>query len=246
MVANNEKFFERVDSEVVAYFLGLMYADGSNSSQTVFKNSCKGKQVSISLQEEDVYILKQLKDLLNCPASLSFLNKHDKNPNWKNMYTLTISGKKISEDLEKLGCMANKTTLLQFPNDAVVPNKYLNHFIRGYFDGDGCIYNGKRKIHLVKDSKYPSGYRNKVIQNTKFQITGNINFIDKLQDVLIENVELGKTKLNSSKSKQYVTMEYVGRQSIKKVYSYLYSDATIYLTRKKEKFLEILNCANIQ
>ena len=43
-------------------------------------------------------------------------------------------------DLIKQGCVPNKSLILTFPNKYQVPKNLINHFIRGYFDGDGSIY----------------------------------------------------------------------------------------------------------
>lgn len=40
-------------------------------------------------------------------------------------------------DLLKLGLYPNKSLTVKFPD---IPQKFINHFVRGYFDGDGCIY----------------------------------------------------------------------------------------------------------
>lgn len=54
------------------------------------------------------------------------------------------------------------------------------HFIRGLFDGDGCIWEGKRKVITVKDSTRNSGFRDRVIHNVKFTYTGNTGFVSQL------------------------------------------------------------------
>ena len=78
----------------------------------------------------------------------------------------------------------------------------MSHFIRGYFDGDGCIWNGKRKKMIVKDSSKKSGYRERIVHNVKFTFTGCIDLINSLQDLLVEKkVVKNKTKLNLSKAK---------------------------------------------
>ena len=81
-------------------------------------------------------------------------------------------------DLINLGCIPNKSLTLTFPD--FINDELLPHFIRGYFDGDGCIWNGKRKKVVVKDSRNKTGYRERIIHNVKFTITGNYTFISKL------------------------------------------------------------------
>lgn len=41
----------------------------------------------------------------------------------------------MCEDLINLGCVPNKSLILKFPTFDIVPEKYMSHFIRGYFDG---------------------------------------------------------------------------------------------------------------
>lgn len=55
---------------------------------------------------------------------------------------MRIGSHKIYNDLFELGLYPNKSLTVNFPK---IPQKYLGHFIRGYFDGDGCIYFEKRK-----------------------------------------------------------------------------------------------------
>lgn len=98
---------------------------------------------------------------------------------------------------------------------------------------------------IVKDSARISGYRERIIHNVKFNLTGYIQFISEYQNFLVNNLKFKKTKLNMYKrSPKVCTMEYSGRNNIKKFYDFLYKDATFYLSRKKEKFEEIIRAFN--
>lgn len=155
----------------------------------------------------------------------------------------------MCEDLSRLGAITNKSLNLKFP-DKIIPEKFMRDFIRGYFDGDGCVWNGKRKKMKVKDASKPTGYRERIVHNVKFTITGYDKFINSLQDYLVSILNFKKTKLNYSKAKNsnnntkecVCTMEYSGRKQMKKFFDYLYTDAKIYGKRKYNKFLETL-CA---
>ena len=81
---------------------------------------------------------------------------------------MQISNSTISKDLENLGMVANKSLILAFPT--FISKELMPHFIRGYFDGDGCVWEGKPKI----DSK------GRYIHNVKFTFTGNFDFINAL------------------------------------------------------------------
>lgn len=236
--SKNEEYFKAINTEDKAYFLGLLFADG-----TVRPNGT----ITISLQESDREILEKFLICLDSNHRLYFLNNNSKNSNWSNQYILSITSKSMMEDLAIFGCIPNKTQTILFPSKGLIPNNLVHHFIRGYFDGDGSIWDGKRTKMIVKDHTKKELYRQRIIHNVKFNITGNYNFITSLQNLLIETLGFNKTKLNIRKSKESsVTLEYSGRKQIRKFYNFIYKDATVFMKRKKEKFEEIINCALIK
>lgn len=232
----NRNYFKQIDSENKAYILGFFYADGYNS----------GTQASFTQLDQDRDILDQINKELDSDINIS---KKVQKSNNKIIDNLTISSKEMCEDLSKLGAIQNKSLNLKFP-DKIIPEKFMRDFIRGYFDGDGCVWNGKRKKMKVKDASRPSGYRERIVHNVKFTITGYDKFINSLQDYLISVLNFKKTKLNYSKAKNInnntqecvCTMEYSGRKQMEKFFNYLYTDAKIFGKRKYNKFLETL-CA---
>lgn len=212
----NEYFFEIVDTEAKAYWLGFMYADGYNSE--------KYGSIQITLMEDDKYILEQFKKDLGYSGNLhlswsgqksSYIDGRELNakPRWG----LSISSRRLSEDLKRHGCMQAKSKILQFP-EVAVPKELAHHFIRGYFDGDGSIC-----IH--KKEKFKS-----------FMLYGNLDFLIGTQVSLVKGAGLRYTKIVP---KTGVSMlSYGGTLQIDRIFNYLYKDATIYLTRKYNKFLE--------
>ena len=91
---------------------------------------------------------------------------------------------------------------------------------------------------LVKDRMHKSGKRIRVIHNVKFTFTGNTEFIIGLQKFFIEKLGFSKTKLNFSKAKSrgtdtFCTIEYSGRKNINKLFTFMYTNATIYGNRTK-------------
>ena len=235
----NEKYFETVETEKQAYILGFIYSDGC--VQELPTTSA----LTFSQLEQDVDILYKIKEELQSDYpmfnSIQKLNK-------KTITRFYAYSRKLCEDLVKLGATTQKSLTLTFP--FFLKKELLPHFIRGYFDGDGCIWNGKRKTMIVKDKTKKEGKRKKIIHNVKFTFTGSDTFIIDLQKVLSDEIGLTKNKLNYSKArdknnnttKHICTMEYSGRGNIKKLYDYMYKDATIYGERKFKKFNEIL-CA---
>jgi hypothetical protein len=104
-----------------------------------------------------------------------------------------------------------------------VPEHLLHHFIRGYFDGDGCItYGGNGQPNV--------------------NFTGNNDFLLPLQSILVEKagVRLTKPSTRRLESPNIITIMWGGRGNARKLFNYLYKDATIFLNRKHDKFLKYL------
>ena len=97
----NGHYFDTIDSHRKAYYLGLIYADG-----TVGR---KGNRFQISLQEQDGYIIKQLSNDLESTYKISYLEYNKKNPNWSNQYCLTITNKELFDGLLSQGVLPNKS-----------------------------------------------------------------------------------------------------------------------------------------
>lgn len=203
---HNENFFSIIDTEEKAYYLGLLYADGNVSNRVL----------SISLQEKDGYILEKLKNFINYTGPILTINKPG---NRQKQIKLSITSPTLIKDLFRHGLYPNKGTTLKFPT--TVPKQLQHHFIRGYFDGDGCIYvNNKSKDYL-------------------FSMLGPQDFLINVQDILINNLEINRTKLYNPKNckiTQLHVLTYQGRQNVSKIFSLIYLNATIFLERKYNKF----------
>jgi hypothetical protein len=200
----NHNFFEKIDTEEKSYFLGLLYADGCNHKNSTI--------VSLGLSEKDKNILEIFSSFVQPEKPLLF--RKSNNTKWSNSYVLVIQSRKISSDLEILGCISNKTHLLNFPTENQVPDYLISHFIRGYFDGDGSINNGKRK---------------------HFSFVGTFNFIQKLQILFKDklNFNITKTSFRHFDNTNTVTLLKCGRIQSIKFGEWLYKDANFYLERKK-------------
>ncbi len=131
----NEDYFDNIDSEDKAYFLGILYADGYNNTDRF--------SVNLSLQARDVDILNKLSKYIE--TDKPFQKIEFKNDNHSTQYRMVIANKKISSRLSELGCIKKKTFFIEYP--ILMPSTLDRHFVRGYFDGDGYI--GKVAATLV-------------------------------------------------------------------------------------------------
>jgi hypothetical protein len=127
----NENYFDVIDTEDKAYFLGLLFADGHNSYENY---------VRLSLNIKDIDIIEKFIEKLNSNIPIKINLKN-------NMATINIYSKHMSDILRLQGMSSNKYFTFNFPN---IPEHLNIHFIRGYFDGDGSIFCTKNKNHSLK------------------------------------------------------------------------------------------------
>ena len=122
----NHDFFKKWSSEM-AYVLGFFAADGS-----MIQNKRGGHFIEFTIT--DRIVLEQIQQVTNSTHRIA---ERAQRANHKTAYRLQIGSKKWFEDLSRLGFMQNKSKRLPFPE---IPTKYFGDFVRGYFDGDGCVY----------------------------------------------------------------------------------------------------------
>ena len=208
----NLYFFNKIDNEAKAYFLGLLYADGNN-----YVREKHSYEVSIKLKAEDKYILEKLRDYL-CPE-ISLKEVVDKRTGNLH-YLLKINSKELSEQLFKLGCVPNKSLILKFP---MIEEDLISHFVRGYFDGDGSLYSRKPN---------KSGHI-----NYNWQITSTRSFCEYLKNYLLNKYKInGTMKLACRKSNLITTTLSVGgNKQVEKLLTWIYGGASLYLDRKYKK-----------
>ena len=170
---------------------------------------------SLLFISEDAYILQTFQEKIEYFNTISTVIKKGC-PNCKTQKRLIISSKQLCLDLAKHGCIPNKSHHTYFPD---IPKSLFNHFIRGVFDGDGSVY----KVN----SNGPG-----------FSIMGNKDLIVRIQEVLVAECELNKTKLSVSHrcKENIVQFSYGGRKNCIKFRDWLYKDATVYLHRKYNRF----------
>lgn len=196
-------YFDKINTSSKAYILGFLYADGYVNEKKYI--------IQIGLHKKDISVLEFIQKELNTVSPV----KEQKNGN-----VLYLNSKQLVSSLVKLGCCQAKTFTLKFPTEEQVPKEFLSHFIRGYIDGDGCIYNHKHN------------------RTTSILITGNNHFINELNNQLINTLKLESGKLREHpKSIGISVLSFHKRKTVTLLKNYLYKDASFFLERKYEKFL---------
>jgi intein-encoded DNA endonuclease-like protein len=206
----NQKYFSEINSKEKAYILGLFYSDGS------VYISGRSYVASIGLKEDDKKLLLDVKNEVGYAGPLYYIKPRKDRYSNIGQYTLSFTNKKIYQDLIKLG-VKNTNSL---PN---IKEEYMNHFIRGYFDGDGCISYSIRNDNHHKNSL-----------NCEFYIMGYKDMLNEISDEFEKN-DIFMQKPKFHKSDMYKIRK-SGRLAVLKIKDYLYKDANIYLKRKHDKF----------
>ncbi|MCD7033630.1 endonuclease [Metabacillus sp. GX 13764] len=188
----NEHYF-KVWSNNMAYILGFFIADGFIASS----------QQTVSFAQKEKYILEKIRDEMGSNQVL-YQNKIT------GVYSLNLNSKVLKEDLINIfGITSNKSIEVEFP---AVPDEYLSHFMRGYFDGDGNINYKGYFINFVG---------------------GSFSFMNTLCDLLDKKGFHPVLKQYSSKHyRVYVS----GRKTIKEFSDWIYKDKELFLHRKYELF----------
>lgn len=146
------EYFKNIDTESKAYWLGFIYADGW---VTVNSNTNSG-HVGIQLQKNDVNHLKKFNKDINGNCPITFGEKActiSSNPEKLNPYCrIRIYSINMVNDLINHGVNSNKSYDITFPD---IQENLIRHFIRGFFDGDGCVRSRTRKLSSGKTKQYP-------------------------------------------------------------------------------------------
>lgn len=196
----DDTVFEKIDNEEKAYWLGFLYADGYLNDE---KNT-----VTLALSNVDIDILYKFKSFLKSEKKIRRNNKTSSK--------VVIENKKIYKDLLNKGLHQKKTHTIDFPD---IEDDLKRHFIRGYFDGDGCITYGK-----------------KMGKSASISIVSNLNFLKKIDNNV--DIHFSYNKRHKDREDNILTITSGGIGNIIKFYLYLYDNSNIYMNRKKNKFDE--------
>lgn len=213
----DEHYFDVIDTEEKAYFLGYLYADGCNHSDIT--------RISIQLSIIDKEILQKFSHFVYKDEILSYNKVINKEGKEFEYVRLLMHSTHMTQQLSKLGMTPRKSFSLTFPNWLDV-NLY-HHFLRGLIDGDGWIFLSS------EDAK-----RNESCVG--LICTRQIN--DFLLDFFKQDLGL-KAYLSKAHSQDFEVMcdiRLKGYANQKKFLTWLYKDATIYLERKYQYYQELL------
>ena len=209
-------YFENIDTEEKAYWLGFMFADG-------YIVDCSNRygedKFGITLHSKDKITLEQFKKSIQSTNPII-----DVSSNGRQLHRIIMSSQKSVDDLISHGCVKQKSLILKPPIN--VPEELIHHFIRGFFDGDGSIFWNKSEFEKHDTWLTPS--YNICITSTKEMI-----------EWIIDQVGVGKISKEERKTKTWYYRQ-SGNDKVKQFCDYIYKDATIFMERKYQLYQDLL------
>jgi DNA-binding transcriptional regulator WhiA len=191
----NTDFFKNIASKEEAYLFGYLWADGS----IVEKQYC----LKASNKEGDEYLTHLCQELIGGRVYIrSRQDTRFKNKDYK-VWEFQANNKTIVNNLLK-----NNFRL----NAHKIPDNLKHYFVRGFFDGDGCLY--KNKKHYLYQLAFSSG-------NTDFQW---------LLETIPEKIRSGYTFTDNG-----VQIRWCGKKA-RAILDWIYSGESIGLMRKRKLY----------
>lgn len=128
----NLDYFNEINTEDKAYYLGLIYADGSVDT----------KRLRLELQKEDCYIIKKWRDIISPNRPIYYSKRKNK----KATGCLTLNSKYWLDKLKVYNIEPRKS----FHNTSLskLSKEMMPHFVRGLFDGDGSVYINSNALRI--------------------------------------------------------------------------------------------------
>lgn len=175
--------------------------------------SSTDNRIELGLAERDLKQIEKFKDFIGIPNKISY------RPTTKS-YRYSFKSISCKADLIRQGCVPKKSLILKFPTEDQVPKNLIKHFIRGYFDGDGWFTNTEEcfQVGIIGTEDFIKGF---------------------LDNITIYNKENKIFDVHrKDRAKRYVFGAYV---DVLNFLNWIYQDATIYLDRKYEHYLDFIN-----
>lgn len=212
----DKSYFKQIDTEDKAYWLGFICADG-------YLNK-RGNTLGICLSISDLQHLEKFKKSINYTGDIfTRKSQYSKEHKLTEKAVIEIYSKELSKDISSYGLDFKKSHTLGIVSG--IPNNLINHFIRGYFDGDGCLFfeQGKTKNHKGSPG---------------ITIVGTENFLNFIKKFI---PDVPKSLQHDKRTEQTFTLYLKSIKRYKNFTDFIYKDANIYLERKFKKHLDILD-----
>ena len=200
----------------MSYVLGFLYADGHLEDSPYIR----GKYVRVINTDRDR--IELIKSLLRARHPIYI---RDGIGNHKQAFLLRIGSHTLYNRLHNFGMTPRKSMTMRFPK---MPPRYLAAFIRGYFDGDGCVYL----------ERYPNNGNSRPAKRMRTIFTsGSRDFLASLSRILQVYAKIEEPFLHSHTKKGSFQLRLSSAGSAQ-LFAFMYSGALpgLYLKRKYDIF----------
>lgn len=207
----NDNFFSEWSVDM-AYILGFISADGC------IKND---RRFCICLQRGDIEVLEYMKSAMELTNPIRVFIGSDGTDKCE----LEVTSPKMCSDLLALNVTPAKTYTILPPDN--IPDDYMSHYIRGIFDGDGCIslWRTRGGIQYTAECCLDSASK---------------GFIDRIYTYLLSNGVHSNIYIKNLKVVNRVPIYRIrtcGKNTIS-FCEFMYSNGGYRLTRKYDKYLD--------
>lgn len=209
----NRGAFENILTEEQAYWLGFITADGYVNDDRGYFSLCLG-----AVDKE--HLIKFCKFMKMPEEVIKDSIKPARGGVGQIIYYVMLSSRQLTNDLNNLKVFQRKSTKEIFNTD--IPEELYSHYMRGYFDGDGCIRSDLKSMGIVSSENFCKKYKEILEQKIPdLEFDKKYKYISKKQGALFSFVVSDKKKMTG-------------------ILNFLYKDANIYLDRKHELYLKFV------
>lgn len=231
-------YFDIIDCENKAYWLGFIWSDGYLSHRIRVGRS-EEYSLKLSVADFDYKHLEKFNNDISGNYQIRYYKYGKSSFKPQGMearlfITNTYFGSVLKETYGIIPFREDCSKLIN-----AIPSHLMRHFIRGLIDADGvfCHYIIEERNYIV--NKYYIGLCGsemvlRVIEN--YFISNG--FIDNIKR------KLQKRHEENDRDKRCKSLKLSGKNITKNILNHIYKDANVYLDRKYEKYLEIVGDIN--
>ena len=207
----DENYFENIDTENKTYFLGYIMADGN-----IYRYEDGRLQFSIKLKSTDKDIIYKFAERIKFDKDKIIFRSSKRKNTITNSVEIKTYNTVFCENLIKHGINPRKSGNEKIPN--TIPKNLIKHFIRGFVDGDGSLSCNKKK--------------------TVFNVCSTSeDIISAIQKIFELDANI---KINKYYTKNIYTLQSAKRKTVYLLCKYLYENSEIYLDRKYNIAMNII------
>lgn len=219
----DSEYFKDINTKEKAYWLGFMMADGF-----ILSNKNGIKRAGLSISEVDLNHLIKFNKAIKSNIPIHTYEVTQGFNTDKRYCRLIISDDIFAGHLVSHGCIEHKSNIIKPPTG--VPKELERHFIRGFMDGNGSIS--------------ISQMNGRPLYKIRFCSTDDM--LNWIMDHLIDNSIIKRRYPLTKRKPEHIVsnIEFGGNRLSQKYLDYIYDDATIWLDRKYNRYLDLLELNN--